>query len=222
MTCYWKVALCILALVIAASAPARAETTKEFLAKCKTDAKACQDYILAVRLISMMDKAKRDLVCLPKDYVTAEVIKTVTDWMSDHPDLSNDAPNESIEKGYQAMYPNTKACQDTYIDADPFPATTEKFLAYCAMEPKGAKETCYDEIIGVGLKLKLDDPNSFCSVNADPGDKTAYHEALEERDSAIRGWLAEHAELGAKPRWASITAAYIALYPPPCTNKRAP
>ncbi len=166
-----------------------------------------------------MDKAKRDKSCLPKDYKTAEVVKAITAWLAEHPEHGEAPASESIEKAFEARYPNTQACKDTYARVDPFPATTQDFLAYCANEPKAAKETCYGEIIGVGLALDLDDPSAVCPVGADPKDKKAFRDALRARDAAIRKWLSANGELGPQPRAAGIKAAYAALYAPPCSGK---
>jgi hypothetical protein len=213
----WTFAICALSLALSVSVPARAdETTEEFLASCSTKPKECQDYILMVDIMGMMDKDKRDLTCLPKGFVAAEVVASIIAWLTEHKELAADPPATSIEKAFQARYPMTQACRDTHVRADPFPGTTGEFLAYCANEPAGAKETCYDEIIGVGLMYLIDHPKAYCGPKADPADEDAFHVEMVERVAAIKAWLSQHPELAAKQREDGIEAAYSTLYPPPC------
>ena len=206
----------VILVMFAVPAFAGSDTTKEFLATCEADAKGCSDVVLGVHLFSLMDKAKRDRSCLPKDYNSADVVKAIRVWLSEHPELADAPSMESIQKAYEAQYPDTQACRDTYARVDPFPSTTQAFLAYCANEPKEAKESCYDEIIGVGIRIQLDEPQAVCPVDADPKDASAFHVALVARDTAIRKWIADHTEFGPQPRRAGIEAAYRGLYAPPC------
>lgn len=210
----------IVAAVLAAfaSAPARAETTKELLDLCKADTKKCENTIIAVAVMMEIDKTKRAAYCLPNGFSSAAVTKTIVDWLSQRPELGGEASTPTVEKAFLAKYPATKACNDTYVREDIFPASTAAFLAYCAAEPKNVKETCYDDIAGVGLKLSIDERDKVCLMKSDPLDKKAFHEEMVERDTAIRAWLREHTELADKPHRDSIAAAYAALYGPPCAD----
>lgn len=211
------VSLTLALAALALASPTSADTTKEFLASCKVNPKSCSDYVLTVKVLAIMDKTKRDLTCLPKGYKTAEVVKTILDWLSDRSELADESAGAAIEKAFIANYPNTQACRDTYIATDPFPATTEDFLAYCADEPKDREDTCYSEIIRVGLRMRLDNPDAVCAVKADAANKQAFRDEHLARDAAIRKWLSEHKETWPQPRAAGIAAAYGALFSPPCS-----
>jgi len=212
--------LVTLIFILALSAPARAETTKEFLAKCAPGTKACRDSVLMVSLLMQMDKAKRNGHCVPKDLDTFVETKAITDWLAAQPNLSGEPATASIEKAYRTVYPTTEACLATY--GNPFPPTTKAFLTYCATEPKGQEQTCYGEIAGVGVLMEADYPKEFCPITADPKDAKAFHVEMVQRDTALRAWLNAHPEVGAKPRREGITAAYKALYSPPCAASATP
>lgn len=207
---------------LALCASARAETTAELLALCKVDAKKCTDTIFAVSVMMEIDKTKRATYCLPNGFDTKAVSKSIVGWLSGHAETHALLSNAAIEKAFQAKYPSTKACTDSYARVDIFPPTTGAFLTYCAVEPKDAKETCYDDIAGVGLKLSIDERDAVCLMKSDPMDAKAFHAEMVERDTAIRAWLRDHTELAEKPHRESIAAAHVALYGPPCTDQPAP
>lgn len=209
--------LAVLAFAVLAILPAKAETTAELLKKCATDANYCKNSVGATNLMLMMDKTKRGTFCVPKNDDFSIEVSRITDWLSKQPSLSGEPSTSAIEKAYLKLYPVTKACQDTY--ANPLPATTSAFLAYCATEPKGTEWTCHGEIIGVETLLLTDEPNAICAPKADTKDARAFSAELAERDAAVRTWLKQHAELGANPRRQSIESAYKALYPPPCGSQ---
>ena len=210
-------AIVFLAAVLPASAGA--ETTAAYLASCKNDAKACRDYMFFVNVTQIkMDKTKRDLTCLPNGWKGEEVAKTITDWLTAQPDLANEPAAAAIEKAFLVNYPATEACRETYARVDPFPALTAAFLTYCETEPAGKTDTCYDEILGVRVRLKLDEPEALCRTNADPKDKAAYRAALQAQVKAVREWLAGRADLADKPRRDAIGAAWKTLYAPPCAG----
>lgn len=207
------------ALGIGGASRAATDTTSGFLKSCETDAKSCGDYISSVFILSAFDPAKRDAVCLPKDFVVADVTAAIVSWLASHPEVADEPPSAPIWRAYLELYPNTQACRDTYANSDPFPALTGDFLAYCRAEPSGAEGTCYDEIIRVGILLDLEEPGAVCPPDADPADKDAFRAVLRARFPAIMGWLTAREDLAAQPRRASIASAYKALFPPPCPSR---
>lgn len=198
---------------------AYAETTSDYLEGCKTNVKACRDYMFFVSVSMKMDKAKRDLICLSKGWKAEEVSKTILDWLGSHPELAGEPAATSIEKAFLAKYAATEACRATYARPDPFPATIGQFLSYCEAEPSDKKgDTCHDEFLTVELDMRIDNPDVTCRVKADPKDKAAFRTALVARTAAVRKWLVEHKEVADRPRREGIATAYKALFSPPCAS----
>ena len=100
----------LLAACSAASAAVSAtpKVTRDFLAFCKTDADACDEYISAVHISNLFSHTVT--YCYPKSATESQanlkaVFGAVRTWMASHPEIHDRPTADSVRAAYVALYP---------------------------------------------------------------------------------------------------------------------
>lgn len=215
-----KPLLAVVTLALFGLSPARAETAGELLQMCQSDANKCDDAIFEAQLVMVADRAKNRTFCVPKKIASRPMntfhkleAKPVLDWIKTRPDLNDGSSAKAIELAYQATFPPTQACRDSY--GHPIPSSTGGFLTYCKKGDQGGVWGCRDEILEVEILMARDEPNVACPIASDPTTQNdAFHKEAHARDVTILAWLNNHPELNDRPRRDGIRAAIVANYPP--------
>ena len=220
MTVSRKPLLALVMLALFGLSPARAETAGELLQICQSDANKCDDAIFGAQLAMVADRAKNRTFCVPNKIASRPMnafnklqTKPVLDWIKARPDLNDSSSAKAIELAYQAAFPPTQACRDSY--GHPIPSSTGGFLSYCKKGDQGGVWGCREEILEVEILMARDGPNVACAIAYDPATQNdAFHKEAHARDVTILAWLGNHPELSDRPRRDGIRAAIVANYPP--------
>jgi len=107
---FLRIGILLLATCSAASAatPDTPKVTRDFLAFCKINAEACDEYIAAVHISNLFSRTVT--YCYPKSATDSEaglkaVLRSVRTWIAAHPETFDRPTSESVRAAYLALYP---------------------------------------------------------------------------------------------------------------------